>query len=150
MLFRSSLLSLNASIEAARAGEAGKGFAVVAQQISLLSEQTADALDKTGEIIGKASLSIEQGMKNAKETAASFQDVREATADFIVISNNMTHITEEQKEAIGMVSEEVHTVLNIASTNQELAKETDETAALSLKQAEELEQIVSAVKLKEE
>ncbi len=147
---QTSLLSLNASIEAARAGEAGKGFAVVAQQISLLSEQTADALDKTGEIIGKASLSIEQGMKNAKETAASFQDVREATADFIVISNNMTHITEEQKEAIGMVSEEVHTVLNIASTNQELAKETDETAALSLKQAEELEQIVSAVKLKEE
>ena len=41
-------------------------------------------------------------------------------------------------------------MLNIASTNQELAKETDETAALSLKQAEELEQIVSAVKLKEE
>ena len=147
---QTSLLSLNASIEAARAGEAGKGFAVVAQQISLLSDQTADALDKTSEIIGKASLSIEQGMKNAKETAASFQDVRKATSDFTVISNNMTHITVEQKEAIDMVSEEVHTVLNIANTNQELAKETDETAALSLKQAEELEQIVSAVKLKED
>ena len=89
-------------------------------------------------------------MKNAKETAASFQDVRKATSDFTVISNNMTHITVEQKEAIDMVSEEVHTVLNIANTNQELAKETDETAALSLKQAEELEQIVSAVKLKED
>lgn len=147
---QTSLLSLNASIEAARAGDAGKGFAVVAQQISLLSDQTADALDKTSEIIGKASLSIEQGMKNAKETAASFQDVRKATSDFTVISNNMTHITVEQKEAIDMVSEEVHTVLNIANTNQELAKETDETAALSLKQAEELEQIVSAVKLKED
>jgi len=147
---QTSLLSLNASIEAARAGEAGKGFAVVAQQISLLSDQTADALDKTSEIIGKASLSIEQGMKNAKATAASFQNVREAASDFTVISNNMTHITVEQKEAISMVSEEVHTVLDIANTNQELARETDETAALSLKQAEELEQIVSAVKLKED
>ena len=68
---QTSLLSLNASIEAARAGEAGKGFAVVAQQISLLSEQTADALDKTGEIIGKASLSIEQGMKNAQGSRKS-------------------------------------------------------------------------------
>ncbi len=146
---QTSLLSLNASIEAARAGDAGKGFAVVAHQISLLAEQTADALDKTGEIIGKASLSIEQGMKNAKETADSFQEVKKATSDFTAISDNMTHITVEQKEAIGMVSDEVHTVLDIATTNQELAKETDETAALSLQQAEELEQIVSAVKLKE-
>ena len=47
-----------------------------------------------------------------------------------------------------MVSDEVGTVLEIADTNQGLAKETDETASLSLKQAEELEQIVSAVKLK--
>lgn len=147
---QTSLLSLNATIEAARAGEAGKGFAVVAQQISVLSEQTAEALDRTGEIIGKASLSIEQGMKNAKETAESFQHVKKATSDFTTISNNMTHITVEQKEAIAMVSDEVHTVLDIANTNQGLAKETDETASLSLKQAEELEQIVSAVKLKEE
>ena len=88
-------------------------------------------------------------MKNAKETADSFQEVKKATSDFTAISDNMTHITVEQKEAIGMVSDEVHTVLDIATTNQELAKETDETAALSLQQAEELEQIVSAVKLKE-
>lgn len=49
-----------------------------------------------------------------------------------------------------MVSEEVHTVLDIADTNLGLAEETDETASLSLKQAETLEQIVSAVKLKED
>lgn len=147
---QTSLLSLNASIEAARAGEAGKGFAVVAQQIGLLAEQTAEALQKTGEIIEKASSSIEQGMKTARDTAASFQNVKKATADFTDISDSMTQITVEQKEAIGMVSEEVHTVLNIADTNLELAKETDETASQSLKQVEELEQIVQAVKLKEE
>ena len=48
-----------------------------------------------------------------------------------------------------MVSEEVSTVLSIANTNQGLAKETDENASLSLTQADELKQIVSAVKLKE-
>lgn len=147
---QTSLLSLNASIEAARAGEAGKGFAVVAQQIGVLSDQTAEALEKTSEIIGKASLSIEQGMKTANETAESFQTVKTATSDFTEISDNMTHITDAQKEAITKVTDEVHTVLNIANTNQGLAKETDETASLSLKQAEELEQIVSAVKLREE
>ncbi len=48
-----------------------------------------------------------------------------------------------------MVSHEIRTVLYIANANQGLAKETDEIASLSLSQAEELEQIVSAVKLKE-
>lgn len=147
---QTGLLSLNASIEAARAGEAGKGFAIVAQQIGVLAEQTAEALNKTSEIIGKASQSIEQGMKTAKDTAESFQNVKTATSDFTEISDNMTHITVEQKEAIAIVSDEVRTVLDIVNTNQGLAKETDETASLSLKQAEELEQIVLAVKLKEE
>lgn len=147
---QTSLLALNASIEAARAGEAGRGFAVVAQQIGQLADQTSDALNKTGEIIGQASLSIEAGMKTAEETAQSFQNVKTATSEFTEISENMTHITTEQKEAVTMVSNEVNTILTIANTNQELAKETDDTASLSLKQAEELEQIVSAVKLKED
>lgn len=144
---QTSLLSLNASIEAARAGEAGKGFAVVAQQIGLLADQTADALHKTGEIIEKVSFSIGQGMVTARDTAESFQNIKEAAED---ISDSMARITVEQKEAIVMVSDEVGTVLAIADTNQSLAKETDENASLSLKQAEELKQIVSAVKLKEQ
>lgn len=147
---QTSLLSLNASIEAARAGESGRGFAIVAQQIGVLADQTADALNKTGDIIGKASQSIEQGMKTAEDTAESFRNVNRATADFTEISNNMLHITVEQKEAMETVSEEVRKVLSIADTNQEFAKETDETASVSLKQAEELEQIVSMVKLREE
>lgn len=146
---QTSLLSLNASIEAARAGESGRGFAIVAQQIGVLADQTAEALSKTGAIIGKASGSIEQGMKTAEDTAKSFHNVNQATADFTEISDNMLHIAVEQKEAIETVSEEVRTVLSIADTNQGFAKETDETASVSLQQAEELEQIVSTVKLRE-
>ena len=146
---QTSLLALNASIEAARAGETGKGFAVVAQQIGVLSDQTADALDKTSNIIEKASLSIKQGMKTAEETSGSFQTIKIAASDFTRISENMANITVEQKETVEMVSHEIRTVLDIANANQGLAKETDEIASLSLSQAEELGQIVSAVKLKE-
>ena len=147
---QTSLLSLNASIEAARAGETGKGFAVVAQQIGVLAQQTAEALEKTSSIIGKASQSIEQGMRTAEGTAESFRNVNQATMDFTEISDNMIHITVEQKEAIATASEEVQAVLAIADTNQQFARETDETASVSLQQAEELEQIVSIVKLRQE
>ena len=39
-------------------------------------------------------------------------------------------------------------VLEIANTNQQLAKETDETAELSLNQAAELGEVVASVKLR--
>lgn len=147
---QTSLLALNASIEAARAGESGKGFAVVAQQIGTLAEQTADALKKTGEIISQANLSIENGLKTANATGESFENVRQATDEFAEISEDMTHIAAEQKKTIQTVSEEVEKVLSIADLNQGLAKETDEIAARSLEQAEQLDNIVSAVKLRED
>lgn len=146
---QTSLLALNASIEAARAGESGRGFAVVAQQIGVLADQTADALKRTGDIIGQANVSIEKGLKTADLTADSFKEIYTATEKFTEISQGMAHVVAEQEEAVSMVTREVDKVLEIANTNQQLAKETDETAALSLTQAEELGEVVAAVKLRE-
>jgi len=145
---QTSLLSLNASIEAARAGEAGKGFAVVAQEIGKLAQQTASALEQTGTIISKASMAIDEGMRTAQNTAESFRKVKQATREFREISENLIQITIQQKEAIDTASQEVQTVLSIADTNQQFARDTDETAAVSMNQVQELEQIVSMVKLR--
>ena len=147
---QTSLLALNASIEAARAGEAGKGFAVVAQQIGVLSDQTANALKQTGDIVEQANVSIEQGLKMAALTADSFKEIHIATKEFTGISNDMAHVVEKQKEAVSMVTKEIDKVLQIANTNQQLAKETDEIAVMSLTQAEELGAVVTTVKLREE
>lgn len=143
------LLSLNASIEAARAGEAGRGFAIVAQQIGILADQTADALKKTEEIIGLASSSIDKGMKTAETTAESFQEIHQVTKEFTGIAKQIETVAKEQQEVVALVEEEIDKVLEIANANQELAKKADETAGRSLKQAEELEEVVEAVKLRE-
>lgn len=145
-----SLLALNASIEAARAGETGRGFAVVAQQIGVLADQTADALRQTGEIIEQSNRSIEEGLKTAEVTAESFEEIDLATDGFTAVSKQIEEIAKEQKDAVLLVEKEISTVLDIANTNRKLAEETDETAARSLKQAEELKQVVESVKLREE
>ena len=144
------LLSLNASIEAARAGEAGKGFGVVAQQIGTLADQTAQALQQTEDMISQASASIDTGMKTARQTEESFKEIYEVTKEFHGVSNQIEVIAREQKEAVAQVTEEIQKVLEVAGANQELSERADETAARSLQQAQELEQVVEAVTLREE
>lgn len=144
------LLSFNASIEAAHAGETGRGFAVVANEIGTLSEKTAEALSQTMDIIKQATQSIDKGLETAKLTASSFSEIDSAAKEFSDISSNMAIVANAQKTAIDSVRQEVNKVLEIANTNKELAKETDETAALSLTQAEELKNFVASVKLRED
>jgi methyl-accepting chemotaxis protein len=50
---QSKLLAFNASIEASKAGEYGKGFSVVANEIKNLSEESKEATNKIGEILGE-------------------------------------------------------------------------------------------------
>lgn len=147
---QTGLLSLNASIEAARAGESGRGFGIVAQQIGILADQTASALQQTVEIIGQTGLSIDKGMKAAETTADSFMEIHEVTKEFTSISGEIERIAKEQQGAVTQVSEEIGRVQEVANANQELSRMTDETAARSLKEAGELAEVVEAVKLREE
>lgn len=71
-----SLLALNASIEAARAGDAGRGFTVVAEQITQLSNYSAETAKEIQEI----SEIVVQSVKGlASESDAMMQFVSEKT-----------------------------------------------------------------------
>ena len=56
---QTKLLALNASIESARAGEAGKGFSVVAQEISVLAQNSKNAVSQIDAISNDISMAVE-------------------------------------------------------------------------------------------
>ncbi|MDE7330729.1 MAG: hypothetical protein K2O16_00590 [Lachnospiraceae bacterium] len=138
---QTNLLSLNASVEAARAGEAGHGFAVVAEEIGQLSNRTAEALQKTGDLISKASQTIDAGLDTAGQTAKTFQEIAGLTLQYRDISSRLSDTVKEQTDAVASANSRLATL-------QEIANRNDEMSAVSLAQAEDLRNYVSKVQIK--
>ena len=138
---QTNLLSLNAAVEASRAGEAGRGFAVVANEISVLSNQTADALRETGNLITRSNESIQAGLETADRTAATFREIAGLTQQYRDISIRLTDTVQQQTDAVASANDRLSTLRNIADQNDQMAEK-------SLDQAKELQDYVSQVKIK--
>ncbi len=139
---QTNLLALNASIEAARAGEAGKGFAVVADEIRKLSEETKEATEQIGEIIGKLNTEASEATKSMTKSTeyAELQNEKIlATGEKL---NNIQVNTLELNANVGQVTTSVERVLeantiitdsiaNLSATSQEVAASSESALSLS-------------------
>jgi len=158
---QTNLLALNAAIEAARAGDAGRGFAVVADEVRQLSIRTEDV---TQQIAGKLQENMQfnvrlgDAMANVASSSHSVIDGMRETADTIENINSriaeihsmIQQIDSSAQQQSGMIGEVASNVENLATMEQDNAKQTqganndlDQLNQLS----ENLKQLVSQFKI---
>ncbi|PRY04264.1 methyl-accepting chemotaxis protein [Kineococcus rhizosphaerae] len=116
---QTNLLALNATIEAARAGESGKGFAVVASEVKELARLTATATED----IARKVTAIQRG------TAGAVLSIEEITAVIAQIDDYQNTIAAAVEEQSATTAEMTRSVVDAASSSQQIAQSIDAVAA---------------------
>lgn len=145
---QTNILALNASIEAARAGEAGRGFAVVADQVRDLATKSANAVEKTRELIADNLIKVKESQEAARQTAMSFHSIEEHITKITESSEQIVNYTEEQTQAL---QEQVIILRNVSDGVKKNAVYAQENIADSeelVQQAEDLKKLVGSFILK--
>lgn len=89
------LLGLNAAIEAARAGEAGLGFGVVAQEIRKLSADSKETVGKIKDLTTIIKISVEKTVQMGGETTSTIEQQAAAIEEVTASVQEITSLTEQ-------------------------------------------------------
>ncbi|MGN0350552.1 MAG: methyl-accepting chemotaxis protein [Roseburia sp.] len=144
---QTNLLSLNASIEAARAGETGKGFAVVAGEIGKLAIESADAANRTREMIGLSIEEINRGNEIANNVKDSLQEAVLAVERVNDMIQRTAKNSAEQVESMLRVKNEINEISHGITNNSAVAEESSATSQELASQACVLTDLIARFRL---
>ena len=133
------ILSLNASIESARAGEAGRGFAVVAEQVKKLAEASQSAVGETSDLIRRTVDAVDVGERIAAEAAVNMEEMLMGAEETTGRINGIVDKLKSELESISQINEGIGNMAGIVDNN---SATSEETAAISEEQKQQVEALV--------
>lgn len=96
IVFKTQLLSFNASIEAARAGQYGRGFAVVAEEVGKLAQLSGDASKEIDLLLGTSQDRVVKIVESVRARVSDGKDVsEEALKRFTEIARQISTVSDK-------------------------------------------------------
>lgn len=156
IVFKTQLLSFNASIEAARAGQHGRGFAVVAEEVGNLAQMSGNAANEIADLLQKSQSHVEQIVESTKVRVSEGQSVSgQAMSTFNEIAEEVELITSkiksiqdatrEQEEGVGQVSLTMKQIDETTQANSNMATLASNHSESVKAEADRLKEIMHQV-----
>jgi len=137
IVFKTQLLSINASIEAARAGQHGKGFSVVAEEVGNLAQMSGTAAKEIQHLIADSHKAVQQIIEVTQARTSESQSVaNEAVGAFSEIASGVQAIndrlqgvaqaTKEQELGISQITVAMNQMDQATQRNSATATESND------------------------
>ena len=155
IVFKTQLLSFNASIEAARAGQHGRGFAVVAAEVGNLAQMSGNAAKEIQSLLDDSRAQVQSILESTQERVSEGQTVSaDALATFGEIAKtiegiseqirNINEATQEQDIGVKQTSTAMVQLDEYAQRNNIVAQQVSNSAHEIEKEADRLFRIMQA------
>ncbi len=148
--FQTNLLALNAGVEAARAGDAGKGFAVVANEVRALAQRSSDAAREIRALITTSSTQVAQGVDLVGQTGRMLERIGTKIAEINTLVDAIAQGAEVQSENLTEIGGGVVSMDQMVQQNAAMVEQTAAAARGLASEAEELADLTTRFKLKDD
>lgn len=139
IVFKTQLLSFNASVEAERAGEHGRGFSVVAQEVGNLAQMSGTAAREIAGIVKNSikeaelvstdnKARVDRGSKLLMDTRSKMEGLQVSLLDILLSIKGIVNATAQQNDGMQRITA---TMNDISIRTQTTASTAEETASSS-------------------